>query len=357
MHKLWVRSALETPNPGFRKINRMTPILTGDLLLTGNSIDGVAAWDRETGSLLWRLKAINGVEGGATLIRNRLFFGASDGQFYAVDAKSGHVLWTIPVKAETLSEPLLDPQTGIIYTLTAANTVYAIEADSGKTVWVYSRQDVSNFAIRGGTRPALRGGTLYVGFSDGYLAALSSKNGQVQWDVQLNKNKRFHDIDASPLIDGDRLYIASFDDKIYCLSADHGDILWRVDGGGYGGLTLRGNSLFYPTSEGEVRALDKTNGKIKWTTKVSEGVATTLVPYKGLLAYGESRGFLKFIDTQSGKIVGQFEPGRGVFSAPAVDEKAGRVYFISNESNVYALSAGWTLRNAFPWLEPEGPQQ
>lgn len=351
IRKVWVRSDLQKPNAEYRKINRMTPVIAGKLLLSGNSIDGLVARDRETGGELWRVPTINGIEGGAASIRDRIFFGSSDGQFYSVDVRNGRVLWSVPTKAETLSEPLIDGEAGRIYVLTANNTVYAFEADSGKTAWVYSRQDANNFSIRGGTKPALRNGTLYVGFSDGFLAALNVKSGQILWDVQLNRNKRFKDVDTSPVVDGDRLYVAGYDDRLYCLSASNGSILWRHEAGGYAGLTVVGPRIYYPTSGGELRALEKESGKLIWSVNVPEGIATAVVPYKGLLTYGESRGDLKFVDTASGRTIASFQPGRGIFSAPSVDEKSSRLYFISNEANVYALEAGWGLKDAFPWLK------
>lgn len=351
VRKVWVRSSLGEKNEGYRKINRVSPVLAGNVLLTGNAIDGVVAFDRETGSQLWRLPTVNGVEGGAAVIRDRLFFGASDGQFYCVDVRNGHVLWSFTTGAETLGEPLLDATNGIVYVLTAANVVHALEADSGKPVWVFSRQDTNNFSVRGSTRPVLRGETLFVGFSDGYLSALNAKSGQVRWEVLLNRNKRFRDVDTTPLVDGDRLYVAGYDDKLYCLSAERGDILWRLERGGYAGVTMDGGRLYYPTSNGEVLALEKESGREVWSYKVPNGIASSVAFYKGLLVFGESGGPLRFLQAGSGKAVTSFEPGRGIFSTPLVEEKAGRVYFISNEANVYALEVGWVAPAAFPFLE------
>lgn len=352
LRKVWVKSAPAEENTGYRKINRASPILVGDLLLSFNSMDGVVAWDREAGQEKWRLKTVNGIEGGATLFKGRIYFGANDGVFYAVDARTGRVVWSSPTRSEMLSEPLFDGDTATVYVLSSANTVHAFEADSGKPLWVYNRQESNTFAVRGGTKPALHRGTLFVGFSDGSLAALNAKSGQVLWDVQLNKNKKFKDVDTSPIVDGSRLYIAGYDDRLYCLSADNGAILWRHETGGFGGLTLQGNRLYYPTSDGHLRALDKESGQVLWSIPVRNGIASMPVLYKGLLVFGESRGDLRFVDASSGRAVASFEPGRGVFSAPFVDEKRDRVYFISNEANVYSMEARWESSSAYPWLAP-----
>ena len=341
----WIRSTTETENLGFRKISRMTPVLAGSLIIQGNGMDGIAAYDRESGNLKWRLPIVNGVEPSATLIRDRLFVGASDGNFYSIEASTGQVQWTFPTKAENLSEPLLDD--GVVYFLSGSNVFYAVDASNGKQLWLYSRQDTSQFSIRGGSRAALRNGILYVGFSDGSLVALNSKTGNVVWDLQLNRNKRFRDVDATPVLDGDQIYVAGYDDKLYCVSAEKGEILWKIDGGGYSAVTIVGDRIFYPTTNGDVLALNKTNGEKLWSYKLSAGIPTQIKVFKGILTFGESQGKLQFLDANSGKLLGDMEPGRGILSAPLVDEKNNRVYFISGEANLYAIDAAWVKRDYF----------
>ncbi len=340
---LWVRRATETDNLGFRKINRMTPVIAGSLLIQGNGMDGITAYSRDTGQELWRLPIPNGVEGNATLIKDRLFFGASDGNFYSIEASTGRTVWSFSTKSENLGEPLLDD--GIVYFLSGNNVIYALDASTGKQIWLHSRQDTSSFSIRGGSKPVIKNGKLFVGFSDGSLVAFNAKNGAPAWEVLLNKNKKFRDIDASPVIDGDNLYIPGYDDKLYCVASDSGEVLWRIDGGGYSSVTVVGDKIIYPTSTGEVLALRKSNGEKLWTYKSNDGIATQVRILKGMLVFGESQGKLLFLNPNSGKVIGGMEPGRGILSSPQVDDKKNAVYFISGEANVYALEAKWDKPN------------
>lgn len=335
----WVRQTTQKDNLGFRKINRMTPVIAGDLVIQGNSIDGLVAYEKETGRKKWSLPISNGVEPSAALIRDRLFVGASDGNFYSIAASTGLIQWSFATKAENLSAPLLDE--GVVYFMAGNNVFYALDAATGQQMWLYSRQDTSQFSIRGGSQAALKNGVLYVGFSDGSLVALNAKSGSVVWETQLNRNKRFRDIDATPVIDGDQLYIAGYDDKLYSVSLDKGEILWRIDGGGYQAVTLAGDKLFYSTSNGEVWALKKSTGEKIWTYKIPDGVGTQVIPYKGSVVFGESQGKLVFLDPSTGSVLGKMEPGRGILSTPQVDEKNQRVYFISGEGNLFAIDAGW----------------
>lgn len=329
----------------------MTPLLAGELLIQANAIDGVVAYESKSGRELWRLPIPHGVEAGATLINDRLFFGASDGSFYSVNAKTGKVLWTFPTRSENISEPLLDSSNGILYFLSGANVVYALEAESGRQVWLYSRQDNSNFSIRGGSKPALKDGHLFVGFSDGILVSLNAKTGNLQWELPLNRNKKFRDVDSAPVLDGDQIYVSGYDDKLYCINALKGDIQWKVDGGGYYPVTIHGDKLYYSTTSGEVWALQKGSGQKSWSYKVLNGIPTQVRIYKGLAVFGESQGRLRFLDANTGSEVSSFEPGRGIMSTPFVDDKNNFVYFISGEANVYAMEAKWTYPQWIPYLK------
>lgn len=347
--QVWARQTTQTDNMFFRKINRMRPLNFKDLIISANAIDGVVAYDRDSGQQRWRLAVANGVEASAALINDRLFFGGNDGQFYSVNAATGTVLWTFPTRIETLSEPLLEE--GVVYFQTGNNTVYALDAATGKQLWLYSRPDSSSLSIRGGSKPAFRNGTLYVGFSDGAVVALLAKTGTIKWEKQLSRNKKFRDLDTDPLIENDYLYLLGYDDAIYCLRAATGDQVWKSDRGGYGALLLVGDSLYFATSTNEFAAVNKATGQKLWSFKLRDGIATSGALYKGLIVFGESSARLVFLDAKSGKLISSFEPGRGVFSPPLVDEKSSRVYFISNEANLYSLEAGWTFPQHIPYLD------
>ncbi len=278
IHKIWIRNTPGTPNMGYRKINRMTPVLFGGLLIQGNAIDGLAGYNVDTGEEIWRLPIQNGVEIGGlissdlTLHQDTLYAPGLDGLFYSVNLKTGKVNWTFALKAEGLAEPLVEK--GVVYVLNGNNVLYALDAQTGKQLWIYSRHDTSTISVRGGTKPLLWGEHLFVGFSDGAFASLNSKNGTIEWEIQINKGKRFRDVDASPVMDQNKIYISSFDDKLYCINPANGEIYWKVEGGGHQKVVFINDKLYYETSNGEVVAARKSDGERIWVYKNQGGVAT-----------------------------------------------------------------------------------
>lgn len=267
----WVQDTLLVPNKKFRKINRMSPVIYKNSVITGNSIDGLVAYDLKTRNQLWRQPIEHGVEASAAVIRDTLFVGSNSGRVYSVNMPDGRINWSFDTKSEVVAEPLLDE--GVIYFLSAAQSVYALDAATGNQIWIYSRQDTTGgMTIRGGSKPAISNGQVFVGFNDGSLVVLNAKTGTEQWEITLNRNSRFKDIDASPVIDEDTLLINSYDDKLYCISKSKGEIIWSAPYGGPSTPVIDGERVFSTSSRGELVALNRKDGTLQWKRETNRGV-------------------------------------------------------------------------------------
>lgn len=349
--KKLVRETTENPILRYRKINRAKPLIVGDILVVANSHDGVSGYDLENGNLKWHFFVQNGVEKEPVYFKDNLYFGGNDGFFYSIKAKSGIENWKNHVKTEIVSTPAFDSAEGRVYFLTTSNSLFAMDAESGKQVWTYTRQDPSSYSIRGGTSPLVQGNLVYVGFSEGSFVAFNKSNGTINWEIQLNKNKRFKDIDSTAVIDAGKIYVSGYDDKLYCLSQSNGEILWKFEAGGYANVTIKEGVLFFPSTNGKVYALDKQSSKKIWEYELKNGIPTEVSLYKDLLVFGESQGKVIFLRTDNGDYVNGFEPGRGVLSSIQVNDKKSEVYFVSGEANLYTLDVKWKSKNLFSFVE------
>ena len=336
LSSFWVQDTLAKPNTAFRKINRMSPLIYKDQLITGNAIDGLNAYRIEDHSLVWNLPIQNGVEAPGLIINDRLFVGANNGKLYSVNLTNGQIIWNFDTKSEIVAEPILIE--GVLYFLSGSQSVFAVDAVSGKQLWTYNRQDTSSLmTVRGGSKPSYAGGFLFVGFSDGSVVSLNAKTGTPQWEITLNRNSRFKDIDSSPVIDGDLLFINSYDDQIYCLSRAKGEIIWKAPFGGSSTPMVLGDRLFTTSSKGDLLSLSKKDGTVFWKKKTMNGIFIDPAAYKGLVVTAESQGRVSLFDSLTGEERASFEPGRGVFSKPTVLAQKNQIYFMSNEGNVYGL--------------------
>ncbi|HEU4616931.1 MAG TPA: PQQ-binding-like beta-propeller repeat protein, partial [Gammaproteobacteria bacterium] len=126
---------------------------------------------------------------------------------------------------------------GVVYVVTGADDVFAIDVDSGKVLWDYrANLDPKNNAVCCGWTSrgvALGEGKVFVGQLDGVLVALDRKTGKVAWSVQAERWQEGYTITAAPLY--------------------------------YDGLVITGFAGGERGIRGRVKAFDAKTGALRWT--------------------------------------------------------------------------------------------
>lgn len=148
--------------------------------------------------------------------RQAIFTGSQDGRVYALDTRTGCQWWSFPADAEVRTAPTLsfdaDGNIDRLYFGDFAANVYALDARSGKLIWKVSVKDHPAGTITGS--PTLHGGRLFVPMSStevvsamdaayacctfrGGVTALSADDGRRLWrmhtvaaPVRQGRNRR-----------------------------------------------------------------------------------------------------------------------------------------------------------------------
>ncbi len=347
LSRQWSRSTLTKPHFEFRHLNRMEPLLTESLVIQGNGVDGIKAFNRKTGHKVWERSFHSGVEGGAALSGNKLYFGAGDGVFYCVDPNSGATLWTYKTNSESLTHPVVEGST--VYHVTGNNTLYAFNKDSGESLWVKTNSAKSNMTVRGQSAPVYENGVLYLGFSDGSFAAINAQNGRELWSKRIGDDKKFNDVDASAVMTPSCILVSSFANSLYCLNKSNGSIEWRHDVGGYMPVSVDENFIYYPTVNNEIHLLDLGSGKMIRKVVNVRGLPTEVTVFNDYMIYGETEGALVIRDKTNLQKVAEFHPGLGVYAKPGLDSKTNQVYIVTNDANIFRLDLREKPENPFLW--------
>lgn len=215
-----------------------------------------------------------------TVAGGRLFVGSQNGTVYALDARSGCIIWTFAAKSGVRNAPIFAPRTGgsgyaVYFGDTGAN-VYALDAATGTQLWM-QKVDEHPFARVTGS-PTLDGSLLYVPVSSleetaasqpgyecctfrGSVAALDTATGQIAWKTYMVPEAKPVGTNAagttllapagvgiwsSPTVDRKR------------------NVIYVATGNTYAGSTAE------PTSDALI-ALDPKTGAIKWTKQFTAG--------------------------------------------------------------------------------------
>ncbi len=333
----WVKPTYDESFVVHRKMNRMTPVVNESLVIQGNNLEDLVAYNRETGREVWRKNFKGGVEAGALQFKDRLYVTTNDGTVVALDIWTGKDIWSFATSSENISAPVMDTNSGLLYFQNAQNIVFCLDAESGKQNWIYTKNDIALLTIRGAATPTLSQGFVFVGLSDGSFVALKASNGQVVWDQGLNRNKKFRDIDAQAVVYQDLVIVSGYDDKIYALDFAKGTVVWSYPAGSAVAVTVVNDQVYAGLQNGSIVKLQAKTGEKIWSYEGVKGVPTQAIVSDQFVFFGESQGQLKILKADSGKLLSSFEPGRGLFSKPYFDESKSELYFISGEAYLYNL--------------------
>jgi polyvinyl alcohol dehydrogenase (cytochrome) len=215
-----------------------------------------------------------------TVAGGRLFVGSQNGTVYALDSKSGCIIWTFAAKSGVRNAPVFGARTSgagyaVYFGDTGAN-VYALDAATGAQLWMM-KVDEHPFARVTGS-PTLDGARLYVPVSSleetaasqpgyecctfrGSVAALDTATGAVAWKTYMVPEAKPIGKNAA----GTTLLAPSGVGVWSSPTIDHKrDVIYVVTGNTYSGATSE------PTSD-SLLALDPKTGSITWQKQFTSG--------------------------------------------------------------------------------------
>jgi eukaryotic-like serine/threonine-protein kinase len=255
------------------------PVLTPDgQLIVGGFDKKLYSLNPATGTSNWQFTdARDRYFGGALVANDMIYAPNADYNLYALDLK-GKLQWTFPADQSIWGTPVSDGAN--VYFGTLGRKVYAVDAKSGKQVWM----QVMDGAVLGS--PVLASGReLYVGTYGATLYALNTADGKTLWSKPASNW-----IWAGPVSDGTNLYVADASGKLAAYPLTAGNKLWEqaLNGAVIGSPCLCGDKLVVGTEAGSVYFIDST-GKVLQTialpatmkvyaTPVAAGALTLVAP-------------------------------------------------------------------------------
>jgi len=270
---------------------------------------------------------------------------------------------------------------GVIYLTSLDTHLYAIDAETGKTIWKFKTGAPSV------SSPLIHKNQIYFGSHDEYFYCLSL-NGKLLWKKQLGdiaacyptacgdnifttagKNMFCFSEDgtqlwkfatgggmfATPALINGFVTFSSFDGNTYCLDID-GNLVWKFFTGGFSSsplvfsdgkpiVTVRDRSwnkmpyaknpvLYVACNNNFLYALN-VEGKLLWKYNMGSSAASILTGNDGVIYSGTVSGHLHAINSD-GKSIWKFLTGGMITAAPIVHYN--KIYFGSWDQKLYCLS-------------------
>jgi len=230
--------------------------------------------------------------------------------------------------------------------------------------------------------PAVVGGTVFVGSTDGNLYAVNQDAGTLKWKFDAKSR-----VVSSPAVANGVVYFAAYDGNFYAVDVGNGQLKWKFKTQGerrFAGTHLHGSqpvaesmpdpfdcylssavvldgAVYFGSGDGNVYALNAASGELKWKFKTGDVVHASPAIADGTLFIGSWDSYFYALDLATGKEKWRFKTWEdadthnqvGIQSSAAVMD--GMVYFGCRDSNFYALDAGtgqkkWAFSNKGSWV-------
>ncbi len=265
----------------------------------------------------------------------KVYFGAGDGNVYAVDAKRGTLLWKFATGDVVHASPAVAG--GMVYVGSFDSRLYALDAETGDRRWTFEggQDPVTHNQVGFQSSPAVVDGVVYVGCRDAHVYALDAATGRKRWDYPTSKSW----VNATPAVRDDTVYVGTSDSsRFMALDARTGRLKFDFDAHAYvfSSAALAGGLAYFGAHNGVLYAVDAKTGALAWTFR---GEASRRDPLQVLNADASLRreAFTPtFGDFQDMYVdFFRFVSIGAIFGSPVVD--GGVIYVGGADGTVYAL--------------------
>jgi outer membrane protein assembly factor BamB len=222
------------------------------LVTTSMSPGDVKIVSMAHGRVRWRYHT--GLAEPSPVIRNGMaYFGATNGNVYALDIDRRRMRWIFRGGAKITSSPALVGNR--LYFGDYAGRVFALNARNGRVIWRGS----AGSRVYGTV--AVAGGRVFAPSVFSGLSALSARNGRLLWRFPVGAY-----LYSSPAVFKHRVYFGTYAGRVYCAVARSGRILWSRPTGGRvsGAVQIVAGVLYAGTLEGRTTAWHWRTGRVLW---------------------------------------------------------------------------------------------
>ncbi|MGJ3259472.1 MAG: PQQ-binding-like beta-propeller repeat protein [Rhodospirillales bacterium] len=328
-----------------------TPIVADGVVFAMDTESELTAFRLEDGDTLWDIDLEpedddeGHIGGGLAYERGRVFVATGFGVVFAIDAKSGQIVWQERIGIPMRVAPTV--RGGRVFVVTVDNTLIALDARDGKTLWTHQGSQ-ETASLLGGASPAVDNGIVVVPYTSGELYALRADNGRVVWQDNLVSIRRtdavasLAQIRGRPIIDRGQVIAISHAGVMASIDLRNGRRNWAREIGGTESPWVAGDYIYTITNENELVCIAREDGKIMWVIGLprfedpedkEDPIVWTgpLLVSDRIIVAGSNEEALA-ISPYTGRLLGVVEMPDGVSVPPIVAN--GSVIFLANDAEL-----------------------
>jgi outer membrane protein assembly factor BamB len=335
---------LWTKNVGDGNANqalRLMPVFKQDRIYIADLAGEIQALDAKTGERIWIIDTQTQLSSGPGLGTDQIIVGTNKAEVIAVAESDGHELWRALVNNQVAAISTVPNETVVVHTIDGK--LHALNADTGKKIWDYSRTEPA-LTLRGGSSPIIDDNAVIAGLSNGILINLNLATGEPNWEAIVTQSRgrseleRIIDIDIDPIIQDNMVYTATYQGDVAGIDLITGVITWRRKMSVYSGMTFDNLHLYVTDANSRVWALYLQDGVDVWQQEALLHRRLTAPAILGnYIIVGDLDGYVHFLSRDDGSQQGRIHIASDpIITPPLVINETAYVY--SDDGDISALT-------------------
>jgi len=234
------------------------PIRVGDFVYFGAYDGNVYALNAADGSARWRFETNDAIVSSLAAKDGTLFATSTDGRLYAIDAATGIERGRFETGSSIWASPVVVGD--VVYVAAMDGKLHALDAGALTPVSGFSFKTDAGLLME----PTLANNdTLLVGGIDHKLYALDPKTGKQRWSQPFEGGNWFW---AKPLVKDGTAYVADLDGNVYGVDLKDGRRLWSFQASDSvrAAPLLAGGTLVVVDRSGNAYGLKPEDGSRQW---------------------------------------------------------------------------------------------
>jgi len=333
-----------SPNPSFfLRVPKSAPCLADNKIYFGADNGYFYALDQADGSEAWKFKVGRSIQGKSILSspaihKNLVYFGSYDGNVYALDKESGEMRWKNTDADFVGSSPAPAPDLGMLFIglefglFKKKGGLAALNLETGRENWRFTTENFVHCSPAYCPEKKL----VAIGDNDGWAYLLDAKTGRLKWKFQTNgaiKSSLAFDLKR------DLLLFGSFDKNLYALDIDTGEVKGKheTQEAIFSTPVVSDDNVYLSSLDKNLYSINLNTGALNWRFRAGGRLFAIPEIIDDKIFVGSTDGRLYEIDIQTGKTPAFFQTTERITNKIAYNSKTKRIFLPTYANEIYCL--------------------
>ena len=256
--------------------------VTEELVFAGDEDGNFHAVDRKTGERRWLFEAKGQITGGPNLWGHNILLGSHSGHLVCLKQSTGDVVWDFDAQGPVNATPVV---AGNLTILTGCDKprLWMVDLDKGSSAGEMSLGE--KLLV---TSAAARDNCIYMA-QNSQVTALDWKTKKVLWEAPSGGDQKN---DSSPAVTEDEVIVGAPDKAVRCFERRTGQERWtfKTRGRVVACPVVAGDRVYVGSVDKHLYAISLKDGHSVWEENVSYPVEGSMAIAEGCLVVGTTRG-------------------------------------------------------------------